>query len=413
MSDSSGWGPSGPSGPSGPWGPSGPSGPYWGAPGGWGWMPPPPPKPGVIPLAPLGVDHILGGAFTTMRRYAKPLFGITFASVTALAALSLGLMYAAYMSTKKELDRITSAPRSVDWNDVRAVLFAFGAVWVVNMVVSLVVSAFIQASSAATLHEAVLGRPARVAAVWRRAWSRTPSVLGVTLLVALAVAVPVVLVIVLFGMLLLGAVAGRAPTVAFTLFPVVILFVIPLALWLFIRFSFAPAAAVLEGASPVTAMRRSVRLVRGAWWRTFGILLLGGLITFVVSLVINVPLRIATPAPQPYDLSSTQEPADLSQIYAQLLPAMGRSIVVSTIGNLFVQLFALVFMPLVSSLLYIDQRIRREGLADVLVHAAAVTEAPGGPGTPTGPTGPAGPGGPAAPGGPGYPGGPESPGSVQ
>ncbi|MFE1289068.1 oxidoreductase [Streptomyces sp. NPDC058751] len=364
MSDSSGWGP------------SGPSGPYWGAPGGWGWMPPPPPKPGVIPLAPLGADHILGGAFVTMRRYAKPLFGIAFAGIAALAALNLGLLYAAYLSTKTQLDRMTAAPRSIDWADLRTVLIVFGTVWIVGMLVSLVASSFVQASSAATLHDAVLGRRAPVGAVWRRAWSRTPSVLGVTLLMGLVVALPMVVLFVVFGMLL-ATVASRAPLVAFSLFPLVALLVIPLAVWLFVRFSFAPAAAVLEGASPVTAMRRSARLVRGAWWRTFGILLLGGLITLIVSIVVDLPLQMAVSAPRPYDLSSAQEPASVTQIYAQLLPAVGRSLVFSTIANVFVQLFALVFIPLVSSLLYIDQRIRREGLADVLLRASAAAETPG------------------------------------
>ncbi|MFE2536800.1 hypothetical protein [Streptomyces sp. NPDC059371] len=367
MSDSSGWGP------------SGPSGPYWGAPGGWGWMPPPPPKPGVIPLAPLGVDHILGGAFGTMRRYAKPLFGLTFVGVVVLAGLTLGLEYAAYLSTKSRLDRMLAAPRSIEWTDLRTVLIAFGTVWVVGMVVSLVASSFIQASSAATLHDAVLGRRAHVGTVWKRAWSRTPSVLGVTLLLGLTVAIPMIVLIVLFALM---AAASNDPFASFGLFLLLLLVAVPLMVWLFVRFSFAPAAAVLEGASPVTAMRRSARLVRGAWWRTFGILLLGGLITFIVSLVINVPFQFAMPAPQPYDLSSAQEPASVTELYARILPDMGRSLVLSTIAGIFVQLFSLVFMPLVSSLLYIDQRIRREGLADVLVRAAAVTEAPGAPGTP-------------------------------
>ncbi|MFF2366769.1 hypothetical protein ACFVU0_29275 [Streptomyces sp. NPDC058122] len=342
-------------------------------------MPPPPPKPGVIPLAPLGVDHILGGAFGTMRRYAKPLFGITFVCVVVLACLTLGLEYAAYLSTRSRLDRILAAPRSIGWSDLRTVLIAFGAAWVVGMVVSLVASSFIQASSAATLHDAVLGRRAHVGAVWKRAWSRTPSVLGVTLLLGLTVAIPMILLIALFALM---AAASNDPSASFGLFLLLMLVAVPLMVWLFVRFSFAPAAAVLEGASPVTAMRRSARLVRGTWWRTFGILLLGGVITLIVSIVINVPFQFAMPAPQPYDLSSAHEPVSVTEIYARMLPDMGRSLVLSTISGVFVQLFSLVFMPLVSSLLYIDQRIRREGLADVLARAAAIAEAPGGPGTP-------------------------------
>ncbi|MET7983313.1 MULTISPECIES: hypothetical protein [unclassified Streptomyces] len=390
MSDSSGWGPSGP-------------GPHWGPPGGWGWMPPPPPKPGVIPLAPLGVDHILGGAFVTMRRYVKPLFGLALLCVLALAALTIGLEVLAYYSTRDQLHRMTAAPRSIHWTDLRAVLIAFGSVWVVGMLVSLVASSFVQASSAATLHDAVLGRRAPLGAVWKRAWSRTPAVLGVTLLLGLFLAIPIALFALMFFGLMLTTVRNGEPFMPPGLAFLLLLLAVPLTVWLLVRFSFAPAAAVLEGASPVTALRRSARLVRGAWWRTFGITLLGGLIAFIVSIVINVPFRFAMPTPQPYT-PGTQASVNMAEVYVQMLPDLGPALVLSAIAGLFAQLFFMVFMPLVSSLLYIDQRIRREGLADVLLRAAAVTDIPGGPDTS---------GGPAAPGGPQAPGGPGTPGSVE
>ncbi|KAB1987269.1 DUF7847 domain-containing protein [Streptomyces triticiradicis] len=364
MSDSSGWGP------------SGPSGPYWGAPGGWGWTPPPPPKPGVIPLAPLGVDHILGGAFGTMRRYAKPLFGVALAGVLALAALTLGLEVLAYLATKDRLQRMTAAPRSVDGADLRAVLIAFGSAWAVGMLVALVAGSFIQASSAATLHDAVLGRRTHFGAVWRRAWSRTPSVLGVTLLLGLFIAVPMALFILMIFAAMLAVVLNGEPFIPAAIAFLLLLLSVPPALWLLVRFSFAPAAAVLEGASPLTALRRSARLVRGAWWRTFGITLLGGLIAFIVSLVTNLPFRLAMPTPQPYT-PATGTSVSVSEAYVQMLPHLGPALVLSVIASAVAQLFFMVFMPLVTSLLYIDQRIRREGLADVLFRASAVGETPG------------------------------------
>lgn len=366
--------------------------------------PPPPPKPGVIPLAPLGVDHILGGAFVTMRRYAKPLFGLALAGVVVLAALTLGLQVLVFHSTKDQMDRMSAAPRSIDPTDLRTVLIAFGFVWAVGMLVSLVASSFIQASSAATLHDAVLGRRVPLGAVWKRAWSRTPSVLGVTLLMGVFIAIPMALFALMFFGLMMAASNGE-PFVPAGLAFLLLLLSGPLVLWLLVRFSFAPAAAVLEGASPLTALRRSARLVRGAWWRTFGITLLGGLIAFVVAIVVNVPFRFAMPTPQPYT-ASAQTSVSMSEVYVQMLPDLGPALVLSAIAGVFAQVFFMVFMPLVSSLLYIDQRIRREGLADVLVRAA-------GTGTPGGPGGPEAPGGPGASGGPQAPGGPQPAGSVE
>ena len=49
----------------------------------------PPPKPGVIPLAPLGLGDVLGGAFSTMGRYWKQLFGMA-AALYGGAALADG-----------------------------------------------------------------------------------------------------------------------------------------------------------------------------------------------------------------------------------------------------------------------------------------------------------------------------------
>lgn len=378
MSDSSGWGPSGPSGPYGG-APGGPWGPYGGNPGGWHWAPPRPPKPGVIPLAPLGVDTVLGGVFATMRRYAKPLFGLAGLVGLALLALTLGLGGLAYAATTHQLHRMFSAPRSADWTDVRAVLIAFGSVWITGLLGGLVAGAFVQASSAATLHDAVLGRPARVGAVWRRAWPRTPSVLGVMLLTGLIVLVPMALFTLLFVLAALSM-AGSDPFMALGTGFLLLLLSMPLTLWLYVLFSFAPAAAVLEGASPLTAMRRSARLIRGAWWRTFGISLLGGLIVVIGSLVIRVPLMIMAPTPR-YD-PSAPPPTRMSDFFAQAVPDLGPYLVVTVITSIVTQLLSMVLLPLVSNLLYIDQRIRREGLADVLIRAAAAPEAHGGPETP-------------------------------
>jgi hypothetical protein len=158
--------------------------------------------------------------------------------------------------------------------------------------------------------------------------------------------------------------------------------------WLYVLFSFAPAAAVLEEASPLTAMRRSARLIRGAWWRTFGITTLGGAVVGAGSFAIRTPLMVMMPIPQ-YDPSAPR-PTSPADAFAQVMPDLGPYLVLALIVTLATQLFSMVFMPLVTNLLYIDQRIRREGLADVLIRAAAV------PGTPVGPEEPGAPGTPGS-----------------
>ncbi|WP_143658392.1 DUF7847 domain-containing protein [Streptomyces sp. Tue6028] len=353
MSDTSGWGP---------------AGPYGGPPAGWGWTPPPPPpKPGVIPLAPLGVDHVFGGAFTTMRRYAKPLFGLAALVQLALAVLIGGAAVLAYFSVSDRLDVLYDSDRRPRWSDVQPVLVAFGSVWAFAMIAVLVASAFVQASCVATLHDAVLGRRTTIGQVWRRTWPRTLSVLGVNLLMGLILLIPMLLFAAMV-VSLLAAVLARSDSL-FGIFFLLLLLALPLTVWLWVLLSFAPAAAVLEAARPVEALRRSVRLMRGAWWRTFGITLLGGLTVLIVSLVLRIPTVFTTPSPQPYDPSSPQ-PMSMSDAFAQSLPHLGLSFTISTVLSVVGQVFTMVFMPLITTLLYIDRRIRREGLADVLLRAA-------------------------------------------
>jgi hypothetical protein len=354
MSDSSGWGP---------------AGPYGGPPGGWGWTPPPPPpKPGVIPLAPLGVDTVFGGAFATMRRYARPLFGLAVLVHLAVAVLVLAAAAVAYAATSGHLHTIYDTPRDPRWADIRPVLLAFGAVWAFAVVGMTVAGAFVQASCAATLHDAVLGRRATLGQIWRRTWPRTPSVLGVTLLLGLILVIPMLLFAAVFVSFFL-AVVGFGSDLPYGVLFLLMLAVVPLTVWLCVLFCFAPAAAVLEAARPVQALRRSARLMRGAWWRTFGIMLLGGLTAVVVSLVIRLPLVFATPGPRPYDASSPPA-ADAAGVYAQSLPHSVAYLALSVAGSLVTQVFTMVFLPLISSLLYLDQRIRREGLAEVLLRVS-------------------------------------------
>ncbi|MGW7071277.1 DUF7847 domain-containing protein [Streptomyces sp. NPDC054855] len=365
MSDTPGWGPQAPHG--------GPPGAY-GAPPGWGWNgygwtpPPPPPKPGVIPLAPLGANHIIGGAFATMRRYAKPLFGTAAAAYGLLAVVVAVGGVLAYVSTREHIRAASEPGADFSWDDGRPILVAFGLVWLVFMLATLVVNSFIQAASAATLHEAVLGRPAAFGAVWRRAWSRTPSVLAVTLLLSVVLMLPVAAFALLFlSLLFLMMTQSIIPIgLVFPLF----LVTLPLAAWLYVLFAFAPAAAVLETAGPFTALRRSVRLVRGAWWRTFGISLLAGLITVGVSLALRLPLQFAAPTPPPVDPDDSASAYLLDQLRSQF----GLYAVLGLLGSFLAQLAATVFLPLVTALLYMDRRIRKENLAHTLTEASAIVQ---------------------------------------
>jgi hypothetical protein len=60
-----------------------------------------------------------------------------------------------------------------------------------------------------------------------------------------------------------------------------------------IRWFFAPQAAVVDGASPVGALRRSGELVHGRWWLTCGRLVLAGFLFALVTLVVALFAAVA------------------------------------------------------------------------------------------------------------------------
>jgi hypothetical protein len=348
--------------------------PQAGPPGWGGWMPPyppppPPPKPGVIPLAPLGLGDILGGAFTTMGRYWKQLFGIAAAVYGAATAVVAAALAIAYALVRDHLDTVfaTADEQTPVWDDVRPLIIAFGGVWCIAVLAMLIATAMIYAACPALLQDAVLGRPTSFGAVWRRARSRLPAVIGTLFLTALIFLIPVALFVTAFVALAVALLAlDTGPLIVPPLAFLGALATAPLAAWLWMKFIFAPAAAVFEGQGAIAAMRRSSQLVRGDWWRIFGISLLAALIAMVASYVIQLPFNLAGLLPGMVGTSDLGPDPTAPEV----LLAVGGSMIVALVGQLIAQICVAVFPQLVTSLLYVDQRIRKENLAQTLAEAA-------------------------------------------
>ncbi|MEU1225963.1 oxidoreductase [Streptomyces sp. NPDC005828] len=352
--------------------PPGPPGPPYG----YGYPPPPPPQPGVIPLAPLGFGTILSGAFSTFGRHWKQLLGVTgavYGGALLLVGAALGIAYAAVGDL---LPEVFDLPDGQDprWDDIRPLIIAFVCVWLVAVVATVCANTVVAAACPAVVQEAVLGRPTTFRAVWRRSWSRMPAVLGTVVLTGLALVVPLALFAVAFvwmvTALLVAADESTGTPVAGLLFvPLVAigaaLLIAPLALWIWVKFSLAPAAAVMEGQGAFASMRRSSSLVRGSWWRVFGCLLAAGLMASLVSGLIQQALSLLVSVP----LSATDYSADdESALIASLATLVGFLVV----GQMAIQAVVSLFPPIVTGLLYVDQRIRKENLAPELARAAGL-----------------------------------------
>ncbi|CAO0825603.1 Membrane domain of glycerophosphoryl diester phosphodiesterase OS=Streptomyces microflavus OX=1919 GN=Smic_16270 PE=4 SV=1 [Streptomyces microflavus] len=349
-------------------------GPFHGGaqgPGGWngGWAAPP--RPGVIPLAPLRVSDMLTGAFTTLGRYWKPLIGVALTLFGAATLVMLGAGAVALAVVAPQWDELTASD-SPDAAELVPLGIAFGVLMVLGVTLFLLASAVVQAAVPAVLQEAVLGRPARFGSVWRRAWSRVWAMIGTVFLLGLTAVVPL--------MLLMAAVA--ATTVYFvtlgdadSALPLLwtgllgTLLLGPLAVWIWVKLSLAPTVVVFENQGPFAALRRSAQLVRGSWWRVFGIGLLAVGLASMVGYMIQMPFQALGMLPGMADPSGLE--ADPSG--AEILAVFGGLMVLSMISGLVSQLFSSIFPPLVTGLLYVDLRMRNENLAPVLAEAAAQT----------------------------------------
>ncbi|WP_393063502.1 hypothetical protein [Streptomyces sp. LN549] len=332
-----------------------------------------PPKPGVIPLGPLRLGNVLSGAFATLGRYGKQLLGVGAAAYGGALAVVVAAAAIAYSAVADHLDRILSLgsdqnPRTEDWVPPA---IAFGSVAVVGLIALVISTAMMYTAVPAVLQEAVLGRPATFSAVWRRAWARMPAVIGTVLLTWLIAMVPLLLAWAGFLAFVIGMLSmdgGSGPVVTILIGVLGALATAPLATWLWVKFSLAPSAVVFENQGPIAAMRRSSSLVRGDWWRIFGITMLAGAIAAVASYLIQIPfsfLGMFSGVLGSMNLGDDPNPASV-------IVAMSGYVGSFLIGQLVSQLVVATFPPLVAGLLYVDRRIRTENLGPVLAEAAAM-----------------------------------------
>ncbi|MEO3977087.1 hypothetical protein [Streptomyces sp. CAU 1734] len=311
-----------------------------GGPAGWS----PVPEPGVIPLRPLGLGDILGGAFRTMGRYWKQLFGPVVAVYIAAGFLSAAVFVPVVL------------PRG--GHDPGGALLASATVFVV--VILLLATAMVYTICPVILQDAVLGRKSRIGDIRRRSMRRFPAMVGTLLLMVLIFAIP-------GGLLLALALSADSGGSGLPGVLLVTLLTVPVLVFLWVRLSLAPTITVFEGQGPVESLRRSWRLVRDAWWRVFGISLLVSVIAWVASYAVQVPFALLAFMPvlvMAGDLGP--DPA-----LPEMLAVLGVAIAVYVVGQLLSQLILTVLPALTAGLLYVDRRIRDEDLAPALVQASA------------------------------------------
>jgi hypothetical protein len=224
------------------------------------------------------------------------------------------------------------------------------------LLITMLATLFTTAVLTVVISRSVLGRPVTLSDAWAEARPRLFPLLGLTLL--LAVMAAAIMTVGILPGYLIGDTAGVG--LAF----LGLLAASGVLLWLWVRFCLASPALMLERQSITASMRRSAKLVRGAWWRTFGILALTGLLTLIVTLVIGIPFGLVAMAVDDGGLSSFLTEGATSFGWPFLI--------VSAIGDVVISTITYPLSAGVMALLYVDQRIRREALDLDLARAAGL-----------------------------------------
>nr|WP_246287014.1 glycerophosphoryl diester phosphodiesterase membrane domain-containing protein [Schumannella luteola] len=181
--------------------------------------------------------------------------------------------------------------------------------------------------------------------------------------------------------------------------------------WLGVKLIYVPSAITLERLGVRAAIRRSWTLIRGSYWKTLGIYLLVYVIYYAASQIISTPLGIILGVVGGLlGTNGGDETSATITIVVVYAASIILSLVVGAIGT--------VMLSATTALLYLDLRMRREGLdlelARFVEARAAGQEGlrdPYEPPLATAGVAPSGHGGPAAPGQ--YPGsGPAAPGGT-
>jgi hypothetical protein len=298
------------------------------------------PKPGVIPLRPLGLGEILDGAFATIRRRPGPVLGIAAVVLTGSTVIST-ILSRGLLSVPNPGPHLTT--RQVEHqlgHFLAGAVPLFAALVLLNVIVRAVLAGLL----APIIAREVAGRQLSAGDAWRAAAPRLPALLGATLLVLVASLVPAAI---LAAILLVATAAGATPA-AFAIIAVLVGLPALLAtIAVPVMLSLVTPVVVLEGAGPWTALGRSWRLVWRSFWRVFGILLLAWIITAVTAGILELPFGFL----------------------ATVLPGVAGT-VVSVLGGIAAGTVTQPITAAVTVLLYVDRRMRTEGL-DLALRTAA------------------------------------------
>ena len=321
----------------------------------------PAPKKGIIPLHPLSFGMLLGKAFAALRHNPKVLFGFAVVIQLIVVVVTAVVMGVVLFTTFSRLE--TVSPSSPDFEAVMAGTIAVNVIAGLAVgVASIAFTAMMQGVVAAEIGYAAIGVKATLRMLWRRMAPAFWRLAGFASLSVAAVFGLFIIAAVIIAGFVAGGLGGSMEMVGVVVLVVILIVLacIPLAVWLTTKLLLVPSILVLERARFRDAFVRSWRLTRGRFWVAFGVTFLISAIMGIAAQVVSVPATLLGSL-----LGSVVAPtgaADPSAVVAFVVTLIAPQILL-----LVIQAITLVVQSTGAALVYLDCRMRYEGLDQTLI----------------------------------------------
>jgi hypothetical protein len=309
-------------------------------------------KPGALPLRPLALGDMYDAAFRIIRFNPKATVGS--AVTVAAVAMAIPVLVTALLTVLVDLSLDQSGG---DLSTAEQLGYAgSGASLILGSVLQSVGLILVTGMIAHVAAAAAIGRRLSLGEAWAATRGSRWRLIGLTLLLALMLAA-ILLVYVVAWVLAIALL----PAWAIVLWgvgsvPVFVAF----AIWFWIRVYYLPVPALMIERTGVTAaIGRGFRLTRKQFWRTFGIGMLTFLIGAIAGGILAAPFSIGAQV-VPYVLDDSR--------YAVLF-----GVVLSAVGSVVQTAFVAPFTAAVTTLQYLDQRMRKEAYDVELMAQAGIT----------------------------------------
>jgi hypothetical protein len=265
-----------------------------------------------VALRPLNFGEVLDTAFNLFKRNFKAVV-----LVSAVIMVPLSLLGAAAAAGLAPSDLSALEDPNADLEDILGIFGGFFGALGLGSLLQIVGSILVQAATTRIYSESYRGGSMSAGEAMRHGVRRLPGMLGLTLLTTIGT---------FFGFLLC-----IAPGV-----------------WLYAAWGVAPAALIAEPTSAIKALGRSFNLVKGNWWRVFGLLVLAAVLVGVITGAVTAPLQFGATFGSGF--------ADNPELVFS-----GTYLALNTLVTGVVTAVTLPFTAAVVVAIYYDLRVRKEG----------------------------------------------------